>query len=290
MKLLKILQKELKQFPEGMFYAVQDEDGEVKFGKHSHPKLKSDGIWYRRESWDCLCITGLELAEDWDSAIVTKDMWESGRVNQIIVNVEDLPIEEKRRVNEALAKIWSVECIGLCNPSHWEEVVVIQGSSSGINVRFDYYKYEGPTHTPQQVLEMAGMVKQGHVHADLMALYAEDAKTSDKPWELWQLFTKIGTWVGLDKNPDWCEDIQYRRKPKTHTVNGVEVPDLRFVPEEGEEYWFPDAGNEKLVHGTTYWATDASYKHRVSNNLCYEPTEEGKQAAILHSRAWLGIA
>ena len=25
-----------------------------------------------------------------------------------------------------------------------------------------------------------------HIHAELMAQYAEDAKQHDKPWELWQ--------------------------------------------------------------------------------------------------------
>ena len=37
------------------------------FGKISH-----DGV--------CTTIHGIELAEDWDSAIVTKDMWENAKV------------------------------------------------------------------------------------------------------------------------------------------------------------------------------------------------------------------
>jgi hypothetical protein len=77
MKLLEILQKELKEFPEGMLYAVQDKDGEVKFGKHSQPTLwRSSGVWDRHEDGNSLVIRRLGLAEDWDSAIVTKDMWE----------------------------------------------------------------------------------------------------------------------------------------------------------------------------------------------------------------------
>lgn len=75
MKLLEILQKELKEFPEGMLYAVQDGDGEVKFGKHSQPDFWRSGVWDRHESGNDLTIRGLELAEDWDSSIVTKDMW-----------------------------------------------------------------------------------------------------------------------------------------------------------------------------------------------------------------------
>lgn len=209
-------------------------------------------------------------------------------MKQIIVNVSGLTIAEKKRVNEALAKIKGGR---MCAPMHWDKTDAMYGPSiDGVNVGFNYRKDTNPTHTPQQVLEMAGMAKQGHVHAELMALYAEDAKTTDKPWELWELFTKLGTWVGVDKNPDWCEDIQYRRKPKTHIVNGVEVPDLRIEPKIGEEYWFPDASTEKLVYGTVYGYESTIDTHRVSNNLCYEPTEEGKQAAILHAKAWLGIA
>lgn len=81
MKLLEILQKELTEFPEGMLYAVQDYDGEVKFGKHSQPTLSDSGIWQRREDGNCSSIPGLELAEDWDSAIVTKDTWENAMRN-----------------------------------------------------------------------------------------------------------------------------------------------------------------------------------------------------------------
>ena len=45
MKLLDVLAKEMKEWPEGMLYAVQDDDGEVKFGKHSKPFLHESGIW-----------------------------------------------------------------------------------------------------------------------------------------------------------------------------------------------------------------------------------------------------
>lgn len=287
MKLLEILQKELKEFPEGMLYAVQDYDGEVKFGKHSQPTLWSSGVWNRHESWDYRCITGLGLAEDWDSAIVTKDMWENGRVEQIIVNVVDLVNEEKKRIVEALAKVKNVK---MCNPRCWDNVAILLGPSfDGEYVGWDYHKPPKPTHTPQQVLEMAGIVKQGHVHADLMALYAEDAKTTDKPWELWQIKLADGEWCDLTWNTSFAPHLEYRRKPKTHTVNGVEVPDLRFVPKEGEKYYLPYPLEARLHFLASYTAYE-SHCYRASNNLCYEPTEEGKQAAILHAKAWLGIA
>lgn len=210
-------------------------------------------------------------------------------MKQIIVNVSGLSVEEKQRVNEALAKITGVRKIPLINNS--AEWFFAPASSGSMMITWGLPSApETPTHTPQQVLEMAGMAKQGHVHSESMALYAEDAKTTDKPWELWQTTTADHPWSDLQRNPEWNPLSLYRRKPKTHIVHGVEVPDLRIKPQIGEEYWFPDASTEKLVYGTVYGYESTIDTHRVSNNLCYEPTEAGKQAAILHAKACLGIA
>lgn len=308
-------------------------------------------------------------------------------MKQIIVNVSGLSVEEKQRVNEALAKVMGVQ---ICSPPYWDRVATMYVPSAGcVTLGFGYHADTNQTHTPQQVLEMAGMVEkrkvradfdpkqpisvdvsscthrekcevqqaffdvgitwfsgrfgresevtsfryldaemytnstpsgtchghlmyrnmsrtdsishqqfldlvyepeqQGHVHAHLMAQYAEDAKTTDKPWELWQLFTKIGTWVGVDKNPDWCADIQYRRKPKTHIVNGVEVPDLRIEPKVGDIYYLADPTESEFTY--EYKATGGSFDSMwIERGLCYKNTEEGKQAAILHAKAMLGIA
>lgn len=162
-------------------------------------------------------------------------------MKQIIVNVSGLSVEEKQRVNEALAKIKGIE-------------------------------------------------KQGHVHADLMALYAEDAKTTDKPWELWQTTTADIPWGDLQRTPAWNPLCLYRRKPKTHTVNGVEVPNLRFVPCDDQYFYKPEPYARALVAMTTLTRKSRSGEDMIKHNLCYEYTEAGKQAAILHAKAWLGIA
>lgn len=65
----------------------------------------------------------------------------------------------------------------------------------------------------------------GHIHADLMAQYAEDAKHHDKPWELWQ-FNYGDTWAGCSTHPRWVSDFTYRRKPRTVLVGDIEVPEL----------------------------------------------------------------
>lgn len=220
MKLLEILQKELKEFPEGMLYAVQDNDGEVKFGKHSHPTLCESGIWQRREDGIYPNIGRLELAEDWDSAIVTKEMWENDRVKSKMINIS----------------------------------------------------------------------QQGHPHAKIMAAYAEDAKTTDKPWELWQ-FNTTGEWRDLTCNPTFATHLKYRRKPKTHTVNGVEVPDLRIDSNKGGSFYLADPTEPEFTFNYLEATKDNIYDSKwIERGLCYEHTEEGKQAAILHAKSMLGIA
>lgn len=59
----------------------------------------------------------------------------------------------------------------------------------------------------------------GHPHAELMAQYAEDAKTTDKPWGLWEAKAKgAEIWYPLQVPARWCENQDYRRKPKKHTI------------------------------------------------------------------------
>lgn len=163
-------------------------------------------------------------------------------MRHIIVNVIGLSIEEKQRVNEALAKIMLVE---ECAPPDWSKVRRLY-SKSCTSRRTDYKCRISPTeeatHTYQQVLKIA--------------------------------------------------EIESRRKIGTHIVNGVEVPDLRFTPKRGEDYLIPNPVSRALVAVATRPIQDSCivYKHRKDNKICYEKTERGKQAAILHAKAWLGIA
>lgn len=207
-------------------------------------------------------------------------------MKHIIVNVSGLSVEEKQRVNEALAKITGVRKIPLINNSAgW---FFAPATSNEDIVSWDRPSpHETPTHTPQQVLEMAGMAKQGHVHADLMALYAEDAKTTDKPWELWQVKDKDGVWWECKNNPLWGGDTEYRRKPKTHIIHGVEVPDLLVSERDFGMVYSPAPLNLLLYVEMRYAGVNEETRKR---GLFYEYTESGKQAAILHAKAWLGIA
>jgi len=56
----------------------------------------------------------------------------------------------------------------------------------------------------------------GHVHAELMAQYAEDARETDEPWTRWeQRYVENSFWSPLVEHPKWREGFEYRRKPKT---------------------------------------------------------------------------
>lgn len=85
---------------------------------------------------------------------------------------------------------------------------------------------------------------------------------------------------------DFSED----EDAKTHLVHGVEIPDFRITPEIGQSYYYPDPSGEALVFRSTRREWSSSDDHRVTYSLCYEESDEGKQAAKLHAKAWLGIA
>ena len=55
-----------------------------------------------------------------------------------------------------------------------------------------------------------------HKHAELMKLYAEDARETDKPWERWQFrYAGLQGWHPCDCAMYWHDTWEYRRKPKT---------------------------------------------------------------------------
>ena len=58
-----------------------------------------------------------------------------------------------------------------------------------------------------------------HVHAELMLQYANDAMTSDRPWELWQVSSDATNWVSMGHHPIWSGGMYYRRKPQTLTYD-----------------------------------------------------------------------
>lgn len=94
-----------------------------------------------------------------------------------------------------------------------------------------------------------------HIHAELMAQYAEDAKQHDEPWELWQ-HDASGTWVDCVSHPSWCSNTQYRRKPRSIKIGDIEVPEpCKVSLKYKEEYFVPNvasAGAHRCVWTHSY--------------------------------------
>lgn len=128
---------------------------------------------------------------------------------------------------------------------------------------------------------------KSHIHAELMAQYAEDAKTTDKPWELWEGKNLFNKWVPLPFTPVWETNREYRRKPKTKLIHGVEIPDFDFIPKDGEQYCYPVINSPKLFGEFRYYGGEMD-THLLRHGLCYPYTEEGREAVILHTKAMLG--
>jgi hypothetical protein len=88
----------------------------------------------------------------------------------------------------------------------------------------------------------------------------------------------------------WGE-IKYeipQQPPRTKTINGVEIPDISFKPKDGEDYYAIDL-TDKSFYVEFMWRDDEMDFTLCERGLCYPYTKQGKQAAILHAKAMLGI-
>jgi hypothetical protein len=77
-------------------------------------------------------------------------------------------------------------------------------------------------------------------------------------------------------------------KRKTKVINGIEIPDISFKPDSYIDYYTPLPTHPEL-HRHAYYIPNETNVHLSTNGLCYPFTEEGKQVAILHAKAMLGI-
>ena len=123
-----------------------------------------------------------------------------------------------------------------------------------------------------------------HVHAQSMALYAQDALETDKPWQRWEFLNEPGNdWAHAYKHPEWLTQHKYRRKPRKILVNGVEVPaPEEAAPAYGTSYWIPGVDTEQTVHDLM-WGDDASDRCYLERGLVHLT----KAAAQAHAEAML---
>jgi len=130
-----------------------------------------------------------------------------------------------------------------------------------------------------------------HKHAELMALYAQDAMETDKPWERWQIaIPHIGAqWHDLDCACTWNVNCEYRRKPRTININGHAVPEpVRHALAERDHYYFVDFGSLFVSNGANdsqwYEASGVS-QFRLQSGIIHLTRE----AAEAHAKALLSF-
>ena len=292
MKLVELLVKELEEWPEGVTYFVQDGDREVKAASGYEPiKSESSCVWIRRTSLNNYNFYS-GLCTDWQTSIVTKDIYtkhkEETQMKQDFRNtkIRIKSEEHSKAIQEAVFAAgggWRHSGQFYRGGVNFIFLNDSLGMTLGDNAVFfqehDYKEIQFPLPT------------KGHVHAELMAQYADDAETTDKPWKLWEYSTPNFRGYKTCFEPiTFLECNKYRRKPKTHIVNGVEIPVFEFTPKVGEKYYAANVGlPEFFEHGYRSSECDAFTQRMIERGLIYPCTEEGKKAAILHSKIMLGI-
>ena len=124
-----------------------------------------------------------------------------------------------------------------------------------------------------------------HIHAELMALYAQDAMETETPWERWEYFDNQ-VWRPLRTvYPLWFTNTQYRRKPQTININGHEVPEpYRGEMVEGQHYY-----RTTLTTLTSCWKEVWLNNEFDHHHMKYGLLHLTEEAAIKHAEALLSI-
>lgn len=126
----------------------------------------------------------------------------------------------------------------------------------------------------------------GHVHAESMKLYAEDAAKMAMPWKRWQYKNDVSdeVWQQCVVHPSWDTSTLYRHKPRTIKIGDMEVPEpLRHYPKNGTMVYYV---NMVATHGVspTRWDLDSAMAKIVLHRGLMHLSESDAKA---HARALL---
>lgn len=125
-----------------------------------------------------------------------------------------------------------------------------------------------------------------HVHAENMRLYALDAAETAYPNERWEFNCDGKHWIMVsEQHPAWVIQYQYRRKPRTHMVNGFEVPaPMVEAPIGDRAYWIP-AIDSRSYASCSFWDGDSFDATRLQRGLVHAT----KEAAVANAKAMVGV-
>lgn len=108
-----------------------------------------------------------------------------------------------------------------------------------------------------------------------------------------EYYTPDGVCSSISGTPTlFWDEIKFKvpkRPVRVKLINGEEVPDISFRPVEDEHFYMPSTLIPEMFNYTRFHVGGQSSEWLFSNDMCYPFTEEGKQTAILHTKALLGI-
>lgn len=111
-----------------------------------------------------------------------------------------------------------------------------------------------------------------HPHAELMALYAEDALHTDKPYLTWQVQKKReGDWINLTQHPTWSIDDLYRTRKVTWGMYCFTQPISKKDAQKlkkGLIYFTVDLSRPELINNYIWQGSDSDF-NRVEQNVVH---------------------
>ena len=112
----------------------------------------------------------------------------------------------------------------------WQDAKLRNAFNTVLEMRHSISKVDN---TAQDGSESQGEALQGHIHAGLMAEYAEVAKTNPEPWKEFEYLCgyykdgeEVDVWEPCLADLCFRAEVKYRRKPsppKTMTIGGIVV-------------------------------------------------------------------
>ena len=123
----------------------------------------------------------------------------------------------------------------------------------------------------------------GHVHADLMLLYAQQSKTDNNAWRNWSMKHRIETcWARCAYTPSWDPVLDYKHTPPSININinGYDVPcPERVAPPRNTQYYVPHLRSSKSE--TYSWDNDGFDRGCLDAGMVHLTRE----AATIHAQA-----
>lgn len=92
------------------------------------------------------------------------------------------------------------------------------------------------------------------VHAEEIALYAEDCQKYEEPWLLWQERSSFNTkeWNNCTKHLTWESNKVYRRKPARVKIGEVVVDGPVLAAIDGQEVFGLFHGNDPFYYNINF--------------------------------------